>query len=290
MRPVCTARRAAGLTLLAVSCGCHDWAPVADAAGDGADAADVEEFIDALDLPPEVADRADTPVDGPGDEGGVDGVDAADAPDEAVDDSGPEVPPSVCGNGVLEPGEDCEREQKVECTTTCGSPSSAECPDDCRAPPPERCPLPEEECNGRDDDCNGGVDDPATVCPDCVVVEHAGRVYHFCEDRPWVEASAACRERGMYLATIDDAAENAWLTSTATALGTGPWWFGFNDRASEGVWVWDGPSPLVPFEAWGTGEPNDYGTGEDCAELLFSASGWNDSNCAVGQPYICEYP
>ena len=290
MQPLDTARRAAGLVLVAVLCGCHDWAPVADAAGDGADAADVEAFVDALDLPPDVADAADDAADGPEDEGRLDGDEAADVPGDAVDDAGPEVP-SPCGNGILEPGEDCEREQKVECITTCGSLSSAECPDDCRAPPPERCPLPDEVCNGRDDDCNGVPDDPATVCPGCVVVENEGRVYHFCEDLPWVEAARACRERGMHLVTIDDAAEDGWLTAVALTLGGNNWWMGFNDRATEGVWVWDGPPSSTPYLDWAVGQPDDFDGAEDCGEFIDGGHDrWNDEDCATVHPYVCEFP
>ncbi|MBN1772067.1 MAG: C-type lectin domain-containing protein [Deltaproteobacteria bacterium] len=287
MQPLDTARRAAGLVLWAVLCGCHDWAPAADAAGDGTDAADVEELGDALDLPPDVADRGDDAADDRGDEGGAEVEAEADA---APDDVGPEVLPSVCGNDVLEPGEDCELGQDVECTTVCGSRGRSECPDDCRTPPPEECPLPAEVCNGRDDDCNGIADDPRSVCPDCVVVESAGHVYHFCIPLSWPEASATCRDRGMYLVTIDDEAEDAWLAATAGTLASGRWWIGFNDRAVEGLWVWDGPTPAAPYTNWTAGEPNDTDGNEDCGEMLFTGGQWNDDDCADAQPYVCEFP
>ena len=295
MRRGRTARGAAGLILLALLCGCHDWAATDDVAGDVIDAVDAVDAVDGeglddtLDLPPDVPDRGDDAADAPDDGGGEDGDVEADVPDDSIDDVGPEALP-VCGNGILEPGEFCERESYVECTTSCGSRSSVPCPNDCGAPSIEDCPPPAEVCNGRDEDCDGHADNPAGLCTGCVVVERGRTVYHYCSEATWIDASAACRGRGMYLVTVDDAAENDWLATTAATMGPGPWWLGYNDRATEGVWVWDGPTPAVLYTSWGDGEPNDYGTGEDCAELLFFGTNWNDSRCDAAQPYVCEYP
>ena len=39
----------------------------------------------------------------------------------------------------------------------------------------------------------------------------------------------------------------------------------------------------------GTGEPNDYGSGEDCVLLnQTNSGGWNDASCSTSTYFICE--
>lgn len=82
-----------------------------------------------------------------------------------------------------------------------------------------------------------------------------------------------------------DAAENSWVTSATTITGSDPW-FGYNDRASEGSWVWE-TGESVSYTNWGSGEPNNSGD-EDCAHL-YDSGVWNDHRCAgLATGYICE--
>ncbi|HIF07143.1 MAG TPA: lectin, partial [Gemmatimonadetes bacterium] len=63
---------------------------------------------------------------------------------------------------------------------------------------------------------------------------------------------------------------------------------GFNDRSSEGTWVWsDGSS--VSYTNWHSSEPNDSG-GEDCGQMnrYHPTETWNDEPCSVSFNYICE--
>lgn len=273
------ARRATLWMLGLVLCGCHDWTAAQDAAGDASDAIDGDGAVDGPDAGD---DSADHPGEEAATEAGDDGADVR-------EDVGPEAV-TVCGDGILDPGEDCERGEEVECLTRCGTRSSALCPPDCRAPPPDACPAPPEVCNGLDDDCNGAPDDPDGLCPGCVVVTpEEGRVYHFCEARRWVEASAICRDRGLHLVTIDDERENAEVSDIAATLLPTRWWMGLNDLFQEGVWVWDGTLLPPRYTNWADGQPDNSGA-EDCGELLFSGVQWNDSDCGVSQPFVCEYP
>ena len=68
----------------------------------------------------------------------------------------------------------------------------------------------------------------------------------------WTAAEAAAVALGGHLATVNDAAEQAWLTSHF-----GPFanvWIGYTDQAVEGTWVWaDGTAP--GYTNWASGDP-----------------------------------
>lgn len=162
-------------------------------------------------------------------------------------------------------------------------------------------PLRDEDCNARDDDCSGVADDDGVLCP-CPIEHRLGVPYLFCTTgSDWAQARDACRAAGYQLVTVSDAAEDAWLASTASAYAVGYWWTGANDLATEEVWAW------VSGESWSyenfcVGEPNNgHGlecvptTEEDCGVLSWGTGGcWNDypCDCAAlqGDPYrsICE--
>jgi hypothetical protein len=63
--------------------------------------------------------------------------------------------PPVCGNGVVEEGEECDTQDPAPCATSCGSAGSMLCAGCAWG----ECVPPSESCNGADDDCNGVIDD-----------------------------------------------------------------------------------------------------------------------------------
>ena len=66
------------------------------------------------------------------------------------------------------------------------------------------------------------------------------------------------------------------------------WWIGLNDHDSEGTFVWE-DGTTVSYTNWHSGEPNDYGSGEDCGQLNFWGDGtWNDQSCSETLYFICE--
>jgi hypothetical protein len=92
--------------------------------------------------------------DGRVDDGGRDESTAESLP-EATD--APDSPIAVCGNGVVESGEECDPGTTTTCTTSCGSVGRVTCSDACVAGP---CVPPVlEVCNGADDDCDGRIDE-----------------------------------------------------------------------------------------------------------------------------------
>ena len=172
-------------------------------------------------------------------------------------------------------------------TSSCEEPSGyAETADDCDDDDAAVNPGASETCNNVDDDCDGDVDS-AAACSDCDFQASGGHNYLFCTDstRTWTDALSTCQGWGYSLVTVDDSSENSWLASTHSGIGMGTPWIGFNDRSSEGSWVW-ASGASVSYTNWGSGEPNDSG-GEDCGEI-YTSGAWNDIPCGNSDYYICE--
>ena len=148
-------------------------------------------------------------------------------------------------------------------------------------------PAGTESCNAVDDDCDGDVDDGG-VCP-CNVETYGSSTYLFCESsESWTDARDTCAGYGYTIATVDDASENSWMDSTADTYSTGKWWMGFNDRTTEGTFVWESGSSST-YTNWRSGEPNDSGGNEDCTQLnRYTDQTWNDEPCSSSFYYICE--
>ncbi len=111
----------------------------------------------------------------------------------------------------------------------------------------------------------------------------------------WHQAKALCEQHGGHLATISNAAEDAYLhqfTETyADANGWNYYWIGFTDELQEGVWRWVTGEP-VTYVNWQPGEPNNTNGMEHYAtnRWSFNAS-WNDlADVLTGpwQGYYCH--
>ena len=154
------------------------------------------------------------------------------------------------------------------------------CEGDCDDQDASTYPAADELCDGVDNDCDGLADDELS-CWDCVETEE----HLFCRTAAIRQtALALCSAFGGQLVRIDDEQENA----AVLALIDRSAWIGLDDRAVEGEFVWlDGELPS--YTAWGSGEPNDYGSGEDCVELRTSGL-WNDAGCGNALAFVCELP
>ena len=102
---------------------------------------------------------------------------------------------------------------------------------------------------------------------------YLGHTYYLLDGKPWLAQEAEAIALGGHLVTINDDAENTWVWDTFGTVDTGLF-FGFNDFAVEGNWVWASGEP-VTFTAWRFLEPNNCCGGEDFGELA-SDYEWND--------------
>ena len=185
---------------------------------------------------------------------------------------------------------DCGDTLAYVCESACGGQPDSDLDgwaDQCDCGPldPTVFPGAVEICNGKDDDCNG-VADLVAGCP-CFADRYRGHLYLFCPDAiTWDNARSNCLAYGYRMASVDDAQENAWLNGRAVAhLGGVTVWHGYNDIASEDVWVWENGS-ASGYTNWNAGEPNNSGN-EDCAQMYPSGL-WNDDPCDNTFAYVCE--
>jgi polyhydroxybutyrate depolymerase len=125
-----------------------------------------------------------------------------------------------------------------------------------------------------------------------------GKKYFLCGWKTWSDAKAACEGMGYRLAKLDSAAKNAWVSNLR---GTMMSWFGANDMATEGTWVWtdgeqfwSGQANGTPvggrYSKWASGQPNDYNN-QDCGHYFQDNVGqWGDEACGKQFRYVCEQP
>jgi len=124
------------------------------------------------------------------------------------------------------------------------------------------------------------------------------RCYYISEvsDITWNESRDQCDSLGSKLSSITSQEEQDWIVSQAPsdwAQDYGVIYFGGTDAASEGNWTWLDGQPWI-FSNWSVdkGEPNNAGTGENCAEVRGDEL-WNDIPCDSSYShrvvYVCSY-
>ena len=105
---------------------------------------------------------------------------------------------------------------------------------------------------------------PATIIGGPITNPANGHDYYLLAPANWTDSEAEAVTLGGHLATINDAAENAWVFSTFENFGGSArnLFIGLNDAAQEGTFVWVSGAPVV-YTNWKAGEPNDSSGTED---------------------------
>lgn len=134
------------------------------------------------------------------------------------------------------------------------------------------------------------VELPPFSCPPDKQLDLLGQT--FCvllEPRDWHAAEAQCQKIGAHLATMKSSSlPNAFREAINSPTGVDRFWIGLAEP-NEGRWIWSNGAPMK-FAAFRSGEPNNAGRGEDCAEWIVEDGRWNDSDCFRPRHFMCEAP
>ncbi|XP_044038563.1 macrophage mannose receptor 1-like [Siniperca chuatsi] len=122
--------------------------------------------------------------------------------------------------------------------------------------------------------------------PDCFA-----RIYVIVEKaKTWAEAQSYCRWKYTDLATVENKEELDKLVAAAQEHYNGQVWIGLYDDINS--WRWSLKKEgyygegEAEFRMWNSGEPNNFGGYETCAEM--TADGlWNDLPCTLTKQFVC---
>jgi hypothetical protein len=119
--------------------------------------------------------------------------------------------------------------------------------------------------------------DAATVLGTQGVWHYGGHTYTLTpRSMSWTEAEAEAQRLGGHLVTINDEAEQAWVSETFGGWGGWYFWLGMNRTAV--AWRWASGEP-VSYTNWGAGQPSGYSYGY----LSWDGRWYNTSEHRIGQ-------
>ena len=117
-----------------------------------------------------------------------------------------------------------------------------------------------------------------------------GHRYKFFEHKmSWHGAKKCCEALGGHLVTISDQNEQDFVAQLPAKLDkANRVWIGLSDRRSEGKWEWV-TGEKVSFQNWAPGLPDNLRGNQDCVEMGYAGSKWNDQNVLCKFTFICEW-
>jgi len=212
--------------------------------------------------------------------------------DAATDASGEPIPdasvPTTCGNGTLDPGEECDdgdRDDDDACTVSC---RLARCGDAIRRRGVEAC----DDGNAVDDD---GCTAACTRCPASADATFIWPSNHHCYS--WQDVSAVwdgdgevCHGvrgggfslgYGAHLATFGTAAENAEVVAGLGVARSA--WIGLHSFEPRTTFAWD-DGPLT-YSPWGAGEP---AFGMNVPAVVRPDATWGALSMTTRHGHLCE--
>ncbi|KAM4625332.1 C-type lectin domain family 4 member E-like isoform 2-T2 [Polymixia lowei] len=117
----------------------------------------------------------------------------------------------------------------------------------------------------------------------------------------WLDSREDCIRRGADLVVIDNWEEQELLFEYLPKVepSSKPWWalekgiwIGFTDIQTEMTWVWVNNVTQLHGGYWINGEPNNHGSGEDCAAIFNRGNPrktWFDGKCQEHtNEWLCE--
>ena len=193
----------------------------------------------------------------------------------------------VCGNGVVEYGEQCEgtaAQGCQSCQLLCGNGT--------------RDAVAGEQCDDGNrvggDGCEANC---AFICGGAVgqtkASLHADTGSCFlgftgaANHKNFAAADAACRALGGHLAILADAGESAAARVAVNGINA---WIGYTDLVRDGVWETQAHHLLPPsgtaYANWYPGAPNGAAA-QNCAYMYIDGR-WDDTECSYAQGWLCE--
>jgi hypothetical protein len=134
----------------------------------------------------------------------------------------------------------------------------------------------------------------ATTLTGPVLDPSSGHRYYLLSQNTWSSSQIEATSLGGNLATINDAAEQAFVFERFGSFGGVQrlLWIGLTDAAQEGQFRWVSGEP-VTYTNWAPGEPNSVNADEDFVAMYYpnhsAASGWNDwsnrNSDPIGLPF-----
>ncbi|KAL9968058.1 hypothetical protein ACROYT_G026384 [Oculina patagonica] len=128
-----------------------------------------------------------------------------------------------------------------------------------------------------------------SVCPNGWIHLQSSCYKFFSKGLTWNAAKSACEALGSNLVVINSQAENQAVGQNITG-GQWPYIGLYRDPKDKSRWMWvDGSRPT--YTNWYSGEPNNAGGNEDCAQMQSKSYGWtwNDLACnSDNLSHVCE--
>ena len=92
------------------------------------------------------------------------------------------------------------------------------------------------------------------------------------------DAQSFCTEKGGKLYEPRNTNIMNDVSNHAKAESIGDFWLGIHDLNEEGTFVYVSDNSAIELDNWNSGEPNDFGNGEDCV-AVYGNGKWNDLPC-----------
>uniref|UniRef100_A0A1A9WD05 C-type lectin domain-containing protein n=1 Tax=Glossina brevipalpis TaxID=37001 RepID=A0A1A9WD05_9MUSC len=132
----------------------------------------------------------------------------------------------------------------------------------------------------------------------CCVIFYLSQVFGYAPSKayffenenflPWHEAEEFCNKKGMHLFTISNEGDHLFLKNFIQQKYNRllPYWTGAYKVSN--TFTWHSTGEPIKYFIWHENEPNDKSGDERCIHTWENDFDWNDNDCIVRLPFICE--
>ena len=108
------------------------------------------------------------------------------------------------------------------------------------------------------------------------------------EKKTYAEAVKVCKSLGRKLFEPKSSTANSKVTALAKTKGVKSIWIGIHDKTNEEKFTYESNGQPIGYKNWNSNEPNNAGRGEDCTKIIVNIGKWNDLQCDLNLPFVCE--